>query len=105
MKPFTKSLKTIGIAAAFAGASMVASLPVAAQSLSDILSRVQQDSQEMSSENQQRLRDFQTRVNEQEALMAQASSELEIRSRTRVRSRAGIHARLARSALPGQRER
>lgn len=78
MKPFTKSLKTIGIAAAFAGASMVASLPAAAQSLSDILNRVQQDSQEMSSESQQRLRDFQTRVNEQEALMSQARNELAV---------------------------
>ena len=58
MKPFTKSLKTIGIAAAFAGASMVATLPAAAQSLSDILSRVQQDSQELSAENTQRLEQF-----------------------------------------------
>lgn len=77
MNPFTKSLKTIGIAAAFAGASMVASLPAVAQTtLSDILNRVQQDSQETSAESQQRLRDFQTRVNEQEALMGQASAEL-----------------------------
>lgn len=76
MKTFTKSLKTIGIAAAFAGASMAASLPVAAQSLSDILSRVQQDSQELSSENQARLREFQVATSEQEAAMNQARGEL-----------------------------
>ncbi|MEO1304711.1 MAG: MotA/TolQ/ExbB proton channel family protein [Pseudomonadota bacterium] len=76
MKSFTKSLKTIGIAAAFAGASMAASLPVAAQSLSDILNRVQQDSQELSAENQQRLRDFQTATAEQEAAMQAARGEL-----------------------------
>lgn len=76
MKTFTKSLKTIGVAAAFAGASMAATLPVAAQSLSDILNRVQQDSQELSTENQQRLRDFQTAASEQEAQMAQAQGEL-----------------------------
>lgn len=77
MKSFTKSLKTIGIAAAFAGASMVASLPAMAQvSLSDILNRVQQDSATMSEENTTRLRDFQTRVSEQADLMAQARGEL-----------------------------
>lgn len=77
MKTFTKSLKTIGIAAAFAGASMVASLPAMAQtSLSDILDLVQQNSQELSNENQQRLRDFQTAANEQEAQMQQAQGEL-----------------------------
>jgi len=77
MKSFTKSLKTIGIAAAFAGASMVASLPATAQtSLSDILNLVQQDSQELSAENQQRLRDFQTATSEQEDRMAQARNEL-----------------------------
>lgn len=77
MKPFTKSLKTIGIAAAFAGASMVASLPAMAQtSLSDILSRVQQDSQELSSENQQRLDQFRRATNEQEAAMNAARGEL-----------------------------
>ncbi len=77
MKPFTKSLKTIGIAAAFAGASMVASLPAVAQtSLSDILNLVQQDSQELSAENQQRLDDFRRATAEQENQMAQARSEL-----------------------------
>jgi len=77
MKPFTKSLKTIGIAAAFAGASMVASLPAVAQtSLNDILNLVQQDSQELSAENQQRLDDFRRATAEQENQMAQARSEL-----------------------------
>ncbi|MEM7328530.1 MAG: MotA/TolQ/ExbB proton channel family protein [Pseudomonadota bacterium] len=77
MKSFTKSLKTIGIAAAFAGASMAASLPAMAQvSLTDILNRVQQDSNEMSQENQARLRDFQTAVNDQERQMAEARGEL-----------------------------
>lgn len=77
MKPFTKSLKTIGIAAAFAGASMVASLPAMAQtSLSDILSLVQQDSEELSQENASRLDDFRRQTTEQENLMAQARNEL-----------------------------
>ncbi|MEL6858123.1 MAG: MotA/TolQ/ExbB proton channel family protein [Pseudomonadota bacterium] len=76
MKPFTKSLKTIGIAAAFAGASMVAALPAAAQSLSDILAKVQTDSQTMSAENQQRLRDFQTAADDQENQMRVAQGEL-----------------------------
>ncbi|NQY15110.1 MAG: MotA/TolQ/ExbB proton channel family protein, partial [Henriciella sp.] len=77
MNTFTKSLKTIGIAAAFAGASMVASLPAMAQvSLSDILNRVQQDSNEMSQENQTRLREFQTAVDDQERQMDEARGEL-----------------------------
>lgn len=76
MNTFTKSLKTIGIAVAFAGTSMIASLPVAAQSLSDILARVQQDSQEMSAENQQRLDQFRRDRDQQAAAMAEARSEL-----------------------------
>ena len=94
MNTFTKSLKTIGIAATFAGASMVASLPAVAQTtLSDILNRVQQDSQEQSAENTQRLRDFQTRVNEQENLMGQASAEL-----SRANARGATSVRSATSA-------
>lgn len=76
MKPFTKSLKTIGIAAAFAATSMVASIPAAAQSLSDILARVQQDSQEMSSENQSRLDQFRRDRDAQATAMAEARGEL-----------------------------
>ncbi|MEL6728706.1 MAG: MotA/TolQ/ExbB proton channel family protein [Pseudomonadota bacterium] len=77
MKPFTKSLKTIGIAAAFAGASMVASLPAMAQtSLTDILNRVQQDSQELSVDNQTRLDEFRRATSEQAAQMEQARGEL-----------------------------
>ncbi|MEO0449916.1 MAG: MotA/TolQ/ExbB proton channel family protein [Pseudomonadota bacterium] len=77
MKPFTKSLKTIGIAAAFAGASMVASLPAMAQtSLTDILNRVQQDSQELSVDNETRLNEFRRATSEQEAQMEQARGEL-----------------------------
>ncbi len=76
MKPFTKSLKTIGIAAAFAVTSMAASAPAMAQTLSDILARVQQDSQELSAENEQRLNEFRRATTEQENQMAQARSEL-----------------------------
>ncbi|MEL7042126.1 MAG: MotA/TolQ/ExbB proton channel family protein [Pseudomonadota bacterium] len=76
MKPFKTSLKTIGIAVAFAGTSMFATLPMAAQSLSDILNRVQQDSAEMGQDDAARIRDFQTRLDEQESLMQQAQGEL-----------------------------
>lgn len=77
MKPFTKSLKTIGIAVAFAATSMAASLPALAQtSLSDILARVQQDSEELSAENQSRLDQFRRATSEQAAAMTAARGEL-----------------------------
>ncbi|MEC7290461.1 MAG: biopolymer transporter ExbB, partial [Pseudomonadota bacterium] len=76
MKPFTKSLKTIGIAVAFAATSMAASAPAVAQSLSDILARVQQDSEELSAENQSRLDQFRRASSEQAAAMAAARGEL-----------------------------
>lgn len=77
MKPLSKSLKAIGIAAVFAGTSMVASLPAVAQtSLSDILRRVEQDSQQLSAENQQRLEQFRRERDQQAAAMAQARNEL-----------------------------
>ncbi|MCH9752289.1 MAG: hypothetical protein K0U61_08740 [Alphaproteobacteria bacterium] len=47
-----------------------------AQTLSDILARVQQDSQELSAENEQRLNEFRRATAEQENQMAQARSEL-----------------------------
>jgi len=76
MKPFTKSLKTIGVAVAFAATSMVASAPAVAQTLSDILARVQQDSQELSAENEARLRDFRSANTDQAEAMASARGEL-----------------------------
>ena len=76
MKTFRTSLKAIGVAAVFAGASVMAAVPASAQSLSDILSRVQQDSRELTTENQQRLDRFRRERDQQAAEMAEARREL-----------------------------
>ncbi len=70
------SLKALG-AAAFLGMSTLAtSIPVEAQSLSSVLEAIRRDSSQMSAENEQRLREFQQRRDEQAASMAQARQEL-----------------------------
>lgn len=72
------SLKALGAAALLGLSSLAVSVPATAQvsSLSDVLEAVRRDSSEMSAENQQRLRDFQARRNEQAALLQQARNEL-----------------------------
>ncbi|MEM7662876.1 MAG: MotA/TolQ/ExbB proton channel family protein [Pseudomonadota bacterium] len=77
MLKFNKTLKALG-AAALLSLGPIAAPAVAQQnvSLSDILSRVRQDSDQLSQENQRRLREFQEATAEQEAIMAAARSEL-----------------------------
>jgi len=77
MLKFTKSLKAMGAAALLSLGTLAA--PAVAQqnvSLSDILSRVRQDSEQLSQENQRRLREFQEARDEQATIMAAARSEL-----------------------------
>ena len=67
--------------AAWAGAALFTA-PAAAQnqpasSLRELLSRIQQDSQEQSAEARRREAEFQRGVNEQAALLAQAQAELD----------------------------
>ena len=77
MKIMTKSFKAFGAAAIFASAAMAVSLPATAQvSLSDILNRVNQDSNQMSAEDQTRVAQFQRDRDEQATAMAAARSEL-----------------------------
>ncbi|MEM8635976.1 MAG: MotA/TolQ/ExbB proton channel family protein [Pseudomonadota bacterium] len=77
MLKFSKTLKVLG-AAALLSLGPIAAPAVAQQdvSLSDILARVRADSEQLSQENQRRLREFQEARDEQEAIMATARSEL-----------------------------
>ncbi len=77
MKIMTNPFKALGAAALFAGSAMAFSLPAVAQvSLSDILNRVQSDSQQMSAEDQQRVAQFQRDRDAQSAAMETARGEL-----------------------------
>ncbi|WP_084399618.1 MotA/TolQ/ExbB proton channel family protein [Henriciella aquimarina] len=78
MKTITKTLQALGATALFMGSATVFSAPAIAQdvSLSDILRRVQQDSQQMSAEDQRRLQEFRQQTAEQERLMQEARSDL-----------------------------
>ena len=78
MNPIKKSLQVFGATALVMGSAAVMSAPAMAQdvSLSDILSRVQQDSQQMSAEDQRRLQEFRQDASSQQAQMEQARSEL-----------------------------
>ena len=88
MKTFNKTLQTLGAAALIAGSALTIAAPAVAQenvSLSDILRRVQQDSQQMSAEDQRRLQEFRQDTAEQQSRMSQTRSELnaaEARGRT-----------------------
>lgn len=79
MKNFNKTLQTLGAAALIAGSAFTFAAPAVAQdvSLSDILRRVQQDSQQMSAEDQRRLQEFRSETAEQQQRMSQARSELQ----------------------------
>ena len=76
MLKFSKSIKALGAAALLALGPIAA--PAVAQnvSLSDILSEIRRDSEQLSSENQRRLQQFQQARDEQAAIMSQARSEL-----------------------------
>lgn len=79
MKLFTKSLQTLGATALVMGSAIAFSAPALAQenvSLSDILRRVQQDSQQMSAEDQRRLQEFRQQTAEQSRLMSEARGQL-----------------------------
>ncbi|MEL6781013.1 MAG: MotA/TolQ/ExbB proton channel family protein [Pseudomonadota bacterium] len=70
------SLKALGAAAILGASTLWAAVPANAQSLSDVLSAVRRDSNEMSAEDQQRLREFQQERDAQEASMAEARAAL-----------------------------
>ncbi|MEO0882021.1 MAG: MotA/TolQ/ExbB proton channel family protein [Pseudomonadota bacterium] len=77
MLKFKKSLKALGAAALLSLGTLAA--PAVAQqnvSLSDILSRVRTDSDQLSQENQRRLREFQEAREEQADIMEAARAEL-----------------------------
>lgn len=77
MKMMTTTFKALGAAAALAGASMALSLPATAQvSLSEILNRVNQDANQMSAEDRQRVEQFQRERDQQAAAMSAARAEL-----------------------------
>jgi biopolymer transport protein ExbB len=67
MLNFKSSLKALGAASLLGLSAMTFAAPASAQSLADVLKRVQADSNEMTAENQQRLREFQQDKNAQEA--------------------------------------
>ncbi len=71
------SFKALGAAALF-GLSSITALPAAAQdvTLSEVLERVRRDSQEMTAENQARLREFRQARDQQEALLDEERAEL-----------------------------
>ncbi|MEM0986909.1 MAG: MotA/TolQ/ExbB proton channel family protein [Pseudomonadota bacterium] len=70
------SIKAFGAATALGLSTLVAAAPASAQSLSDVLERVRADSEELSAENQARLREFQQANQEQENILAGARGEL-----------------------------
>ena len=76
MKTFKSSLKALGAAVLFGSVSLVASAPASAQSLTDVLAKVRQDANQMSSEDQARLRQFQADKNSQAASMQEARNVL-----------------------------
>lgn len=85
MLNFKSSLKALGAASLLGLSSFMVAAPASAQSLADVLKRVQADSNEMSAENQQRLTEFQKDKNSQEAKMTEARNALaaaEARGRT-----------------------
>ncbi len=76
MFKLTHSLKAMGAAALFAVGAVAAAAPAAAQSLSDILAEVRSDSEELSRQNAQRLREFQNALGEEQERIASARAEL-----------------------------
>lgn len=76
MLNFKSSLKALGAASLLGLSAFIVAAPASAQSLADVLKKVQADSNEMSAENQQRLREFQQDKNAQEAKMTDARNAL-----------------------------
>ncbi|MFN7178786.1 MotA/TolQ/ExbB proton channel family protein [Hyphomonas sp.] len=76
MKTFKSNLKALGAAVLFGSVSLAVSMPASAQSLSDVLNRVRQDANQMSTEDQARLRQFQQDRASQAASMQEARNVL-----------------------------
>ncbi len=77
MKNLKLSLKALGAVALLGGTSLVAAIPAQAQSsLQDVLRAVQRDSEALTAENAQRLREFQAARNEQAASMSTLRGQL-----------------------------
>ena len=76
MKTFKSSLKVLGAAVLLGSVAMVAAAPASAQSLSDVLAKVRQDANQMSAEDQARLKQFQADRAGQAASMQSARGVL-----------------------------
>ena len=76
MKTFKCSLKALGAAVLFGSVALVAAAPASAQSLSDVLAKVRQDANQMSAEDQARLKQFQADRAGQAASMQSARGVL-----------------------------
>ena len=76
MFKFHSSLKALGAATLLGLGSLAVSAPASAQSLQDVLAKVRQDSNQMSAEDQQRLREFQADKAAQEQKMTTARQAL-----------------------------
>src|SRR5690606_601178 len=76
MLNFKSSLTALGAASLLGLSSLVVAAPASAQSLADVLKKVQADSNEMTAENQQRLKEFQQDKNAQAAKMSEAQAAL-----------------------------
>ena len=76
MKTFKSSLKALGAAVLFVSVALVAAAPASAQSLSDVLAKVRQDANQMSAEDQARLKQFQADRAGQAASMQSARGVL-----------------------------
>lgn len=76
MKTFKTTLKALGAAILLGSVSLVAAAPASAQTLSDVLAKVRQDANQMSAEDQARLKQFQADTASQAASMATARNAL-----------------------------
>ncbi len=76
MKTFKTTLKALGAAVLLGSVTLVAAAPASAQSLTDVLAKVRQDANQMSTEDQARLRQFQQDRASQAASMETARSAL-----------------------------
>ncbi|HPE48791.1 MAG TPA: MotA/TolQ/ExbB proton channel family protein [Hyphomonas sp.] len=76
MLTFKSSLKALGAASLLGLSSFIASAPASAQSLADVVKLIQKDSNELSAENTQRLKEFQQDKAAQEAKMSDAKNAL-----------------------------
>ncbi|MCA8902631.1 MAG: MotA/TolQ/ExbB proton channel family protein [Hyphomonas sp.] len=76
MLKFKSSLKALGAASLLGLSSFAIAAPASAQSLADVMNRIRADSNQMSSEDQARLREFQADKTAQENKMAEARAAL-----------------------------